>query len=92
MGCCRTIVLENGETAIVCSRGERRKRCKECNRDATKQCDFPLRGSKSGKTCDVYLCNACATPVGNDRDYCPPHARIADVQTALPLGEEEPLR
>lgn len=91
---CRTIDLGNGATAIVCTRGERQHRCKECGARATKQCDFILRGSKVGKLCSVYLCARCAVdaPVhyGPDRDLCPAHARVAakGTQQQLPLTEE----
>lgn len=87
---CRTINLGNGATAIVCTRGERRHRCKECGHAASRQCDYPLRGKASGRTCSAYLCARCAVVVGPDRDYCPPHARLAakGEQQQQPLNQE----
>jgi hypothetical protein len=81
---CRTIIAGPDFQGIVCSRGERRKSCKFCRGDADKQCDFKLRGSKAGKTCDANLCSKCAVTQGthgvgahsgDSIDYCPPHAR-----------------
>lgn len=80
---CRTY-NGNGFQAIVCSRSERPKACTFCGRDADKQCDFKLRGSKAGKTCNAHVCSKCAVPQGthgvgphsgDSIDYCPPHAR-----------------
>jgi hypothetical protein len=87
---CRFIDLGNGVTGIVCTRGERAKRCKACGDRASRQCDFPLRGKATGRTCDANLCERCAVVVGPDRDYCPPHARLAakGEQQQLPLNEE----
>ncbi len=74
---CTPIDLGNGVTAIVCTRGQRSKRCKECGARASILCDYPLRGKAAGRTCDAALCTRCAVNVGRDRDYCGPHARIA---------------
>lgn len=73
---CKTHRDENGVVAIVCSR-ERRTWCQECGRNRTEVlCDFPLAGSKKGKTCDRKLCRSCAVKQpGRDRDFCPAHAR-----------------
>jgi hypothetical protein len=86
---CRTFDLGNGVTGIACTR-ERRKRCKECGATGDRLCDYPLRGKAAGRTCDVRLCSRCAVVVGPDRDYCPPHARLAakGEQQQLPLTEE----
>ena len=54
-------------TAHVCIRGSREKKCRHCTRPSTRLCDFPVG---VGKTCDIPICDACATPVGPDRDYC----------------------
>jgi len=75
---CKTIVMGDGVHVIACSRGGTQKRC-QCGRAATKLCDYPLRGRKKGKTCDAPLCDTCAVSVGPDRDYCRPHARMAEV-------------
>lgn len=73
---------KDGAVFIACSRGQRRKRCKFCNDpNASKLCDYPLRGSKAGKTCDAPMCARCAAPQnakhldGDSVDFCPPHAR-----------------
>jgi hypothetical protein len=65
-------------TGWVCSRGRAQHRCK-CGRSATHQCDFPLKGSKAGGTCDRWLCAKCAVHVGPNLDYCPAHAAVAKV-------------
>jgi hypothetical protein len=51
-----------------------------CNKPATKQCDYPIRfGTKSKGTCDRYLCAAHAHDVEGQPDthYCPVHHRKA---------------
>jgi hypothetical protein len=84
---CRYVDLGGGNYAITCGgRGQRSHRCKDCGRDATLQCDFPLRGRKTGRTCSVYLCAGCATAV-DGKDLCAPHARAWERQACLPLGE-----
>ena len=74
---CRTIITGPGSFAIVCTRGERKKRC-ACGNVATLLCDFPLTGEKTGKTCDAPICRRCAKSVGPNRDYCPAHGRISN--------------
>lgn len=56
--------------------------CQFCKtKPHTKLCDFPLakirypRKSKS-KTCDKKLCDDCATPAGDNLDYCPLHKKM----------------
>jgi hypothetical protein len=70
---------------LVC-RGGRRPRCKTCGGPSERQCDFKLKGSKRGKTCDQHMCSRCAVPqgkhatgahAGDTIDYCPAHARLA---------------
>jgi hypothetical protein len=81
---CEVIKLPDGTTIIACSRGRQsRERC-ACGRVATIQCDWPLSGDKAGHTCDRWCCRSCAAHVGDDRDYCPAHARLA--------GKQEPLK
>lgn len=60
----------NGSHAIVCSRGQRRRRCDFCQNWSTKQCDYPL---SKDKTCDKYMCDRCAKPFGPNVDTCPEH-------------------
>jgi hypothetical protein len=64
------VKLPDGTTAIVCYSGKKPSLCVRCRRRATIQCDFPIGG---GRTCDTYLCRACAVPQGKNRDYCPDH-------------------
>ena len=73
-----------GGVAIVCTRGDRAKRCAGCGRPATKACDWKLHGPKTGKTCDAPVCDTCATHVGPDKDLCPAHGRAWEVHPANP--------
>jgi len=57
--------------AIVCTRGGRK--CQFCRARSTKQCDFAVNGG----TCDVFMCDSCATNVGPNVDYCPKHKDLA---------------
>lgn len=67
----------DGAVAVVCSRGQRRKRCAFCGQQTgVKLCDFPHRGKKRGSTCDKALCARCATEVIPNRDLCPAHAQL----------------
>jgi hypothetical protein len=75
---CNMIDFGDGTTAIVCTRGRRQKPCRWCGRPHTKLCDFPLSGAKAGKTCDAPMCDRCATSVGPNLDYCPPHTRYSE--------------
>lgn len=66
---------------IVCTRGQRRRRCVDCGRPADYLCDWKLRGRKAGKTCDRPVCGRCATvpeldgaPVP-DKHLCQAHGR-----------------
>lgn len=66
----------------VCRRGRRRKSAPcdvpNCNAEHQKLCDYPLGGKKAGQTCDKKICDAHATSVGHNKDYCPPHAKLAE--------------
>jgi hypothetical protein len=74
-----------GGFVVVCTRGRpSRARCQVCKAgEHTLLCDAPLRGAKTGKTCDRKLCDRCAVKVG-DLDLCPAHGRLAHLpcQTA----------
>lgn len=78
---------ETGTRGFICRRGVRRKRCKVpgCDRTATKLCDYPVKRKKSG-TCDMELCEAHATSVGDDLDHCPAHAKFGQAQPKLFWG------
>jgi hypothetical protein len=79
---CAALKLEDGRTAILCSRGKRTRKCHCCGAPAARLCDFELR---RGKSCDKPLCDACAVPAGDDRDYCPDHPWTAVAQPQLSL-------
>jgi len=94
---CTPLDFGNGVTGFVCSRGQRRPKCKACGRPSTTQCDYPLRGSKAGKTCDAHLCDAHAVTQqcakhsaprcpcrGDTVDYCKAHDELAKQQGTLP--------
>jgi hypothetical protein len=61
-------------TGFICTPRERSKPCKYCGRPSSKLCDYPLRGAKAGKTCDIPMCDRCATHIDPDSDYCKAHA------------------
>jgi hypothetical protein len=42
-----------------------------------KLCDYPVTRKGKPGTCDRKLCSRCAVNVGPNKDYCPPHARVA---------------
>jgi hypothetical protein len=88
---CTRIDLGNGDFMITCYRGQRRPKATPCSvchsRESTQLCDFRLRGSETGKTCDRKLCKTCAVKHG-DIDLCPPHAKHTAAQSTLPLGKE----
>lgn len=73
---CNFVPLENGGFAILCSGRARQKPCGFCGRPSTKLCDAPAIRKGRDVTCDVPLCNACATPVDAETDYCPLHRRL----------------
>lgn len=79
---CRRYAIRtpDGQTgvAIVCGQ-ETRKRCSACGElGATYQCDWKLHGARAGKTCDQWICESCRVHVAEDKDLCPPHARLWD--------------
>lgn len=81
---CEPIEDKDGRVVgIVCCRDKRAARCSVpgCDRYATALCDWPTR-SASG-TCDKRLCRGHATNVGDDRDYCPAHAKRHHQQPGL---------
>jgi hypothetical protein len=58
-------------TAVVCSRGPRRKKCAYCPNVGTQLCDYEL---KPGKTCGAPICKRCSTSPKPEVDYCRAHA------------------
>lgn len=79
---CRTFVLGDGSVGIACGPRGKRHACSapNCTAPSSKQCDYPVKGRKSG-TCDKHLCARHAVSVGPNLDYCEPHHRAV----ALPL-------
>lgn len=75
---CETL-NENGVAAIVCTRGQRARRCshKGCTQKATILCDFKLPPRRK-KTCDRALCRWHAVAQGPNVDFCGPHAVEGD--------------
>lgn len=81
---CRSVAVPGGGVAIVCTRGERPRRCAVCGAPgATLLCDGPPRTPKA-KTCDRPLCVRCAVRRAPDQDYCPEHAP----PTAVPWRDQ----
>ncbi len=70
---------------FVCT-GHSRRRSKPCacGAPSTRLCDFPLKGKKTGKTCDAPICDRCAAAFGDEIDYCPPHAKLAAAAVTAP--------
>lgn len=77
---CDDILNDKGERiGFACSRGGSRQKCGTCKtKTATRLCDFPLTGPKTGQTCSAPLCGGCSTRVGKVLDYCPAHARYTE--------------
>lgn len=65
---CNTVDLGNGQTAIVCTRGPRKRvlRCSEagCSRPGTRLCDHP---HPIHDTCDRLVCDDHSRTIGPDR-------------------------
>jgi hypothetical protein len=82
---CTPYKSSSGVTAIVCGSG-RRKPCQFCKTGVvTKLCDHPVRNG----TCDAPMYDRCATNIGSEMDYCPPHARHNKKQQSLFAAEKE---
>lgn len=71
-------IIKNGERiGFMCGEFSleeiRIESCSECDDNVTGAeflCDYPVGHDK---TCDRYLCKACAKTVGRDMHYCPSH-------------------
>ena len=88
---CEPLIGKDGKVyGFICSRRRDRVKCCVCQvRPAVRLCDYPLRGTLAGATCDRLLCAACAragTPkqpktlaeMADTYDLCPAHARLED--------------
>lgn len=86
---CHRLDLGDGVTGFVCTETKRRA-CSSCRSSIKAEqgvlCDWPLTGPKAGKTCDRFVCQRCAKHVGEDRDYCPTHAEIAERRLGVVNG------
>ncbi len=60
--------------AIVCGPVAR---CKDCHAPSTILCDFPVIRLGKEHTCDRRCCRNHAVRVGENKDFCLPHARFA---------------
>lgn len=79
---CRSVQLENGVRAIVCTGRQPKKRCVECGKPADLLCDWKIKDPRRS-TCDAPLCARCTSKPAPDKDLCPMHARMwADRQAA----------
>lgn len=85
---CDHVDLPGGGYAIVCRGRQPQKRCVHCGRPSSKLCDFPLRGAKTGKTCDRPICKRCAQHVPPDTDYCKTHADLMEREAMTPAERQ----
>lgn len=75
---CTWVTLPNGTRALVTHDVKNPNApCAFCGAKHQKLCDFPLRG-KAVRRCSKRLCNTCATALGGDLDFCPPHAVLVE--------------
>jgi hypothetical protein len=85
---CERVEFPDGKgVAIICSRSGPRKRCSVpgCEAWASKLCDYPTPGPKTpNRTCSKALCERCTAHVGEDRDLCPPHAKLVEAAKVPP--------
>lgn len=81
-------IRREGDVLVVsCGPTRGRARCEvaACTRPAEALCDFALRGTAEGRTCDRRLCAAHRHRQGAGRDYCPAHASIASRTSRPPM-------
>lgn len=68
-------------TAFICGARRSLPFCTSCKtRRAPLLCDYPVTRAGAAGTCDRAICGDCATNIGEEQDYCPPHARLAHEQ------------
>lgn len=82
---CQIVRIPGLGAGFVCGSRPRRHPCSHpgCTNTGTRQCDYPL--GENGRTCDRYVCDGHATPIGPNLDHCPRHAAagVAPVQSDL---------
>lgn len=84
---CLWTTLPDGTKVHINLGRQPRRRCGFCSlRWVTKLCDHPVEHGK--RTCDAGMCDQCASHIGPDRDFCPPHARHAALH---PAAEQKQL-
>jgi len=79
---CEQLDVDAGENGrfqgFACgARQPKARACKVCRRkvtDAGRLCDFPV----GSKTCDLFMCSACAKRIGDNIDYCPAHVAVVE--------------
>lgn len=73
---CNLFTFDSGQTAIVCSRGSRKRvvACSTpgCAHPGTRLCDHPSY-AKPDATCDRLVCETHSRTVGPDRHWCLEH-------------------
>jgi hypothetical protein len=72
---CEIVKLPDDTSAIVCGSRRRPARCFMCERRGLYQCD----AAKGDGTCDRYLCDVHRISAREGVDFCPPHARAAEL-------------
>lgn len=81
---CDEVKLGDGFTAIVCTRGRRRRAstCSTpgCSKPAAVLCDHPVMRNGKEATCDRALCEGHAVAISSVSDYCEAHARHSRVR------------
>lgn len=83
---CTVLETPGGGIAIVCGPRRRQKTCSVpgCGRPSERQCDWKIEGEK---TCARHLCATHAKRVGDEKDLCPPHAKVWAVHPKNPENE-----
>lgn len=69
---CKTVQLEDGARAIVCSPARRKARCISCGKAADLLCDWKVKARRSG-ACDAPICTRCTHVPAPGKDLCPAH-------------------
>jgi hypothetical protein len=79
---CERGQLPGGVFFVACTRRPKGNltSCKHpgCRRPCVALCDYPVTRSGRKGTCDAELCGDHRKRVGKNRDFCVPHARLAE--------------